>query len=126
MRPVRSTLVVLIAAATGAVLGRGAGAVGGGAPVAATPATLPALAASASDMAPAKSASPMAHGEGDEPDEPRGDDNPYDTPAPSAHPASPRFQVTARDGMLKLPGAHFTMGSPSPRAPANERPVRAE
>lgn len=35
-----------------------------------------------------------------------------------------RQVVTARDGMLRLPGARFTMGSSSQRAPANERPVR--
>jgi eukaryotic-like serine/threonine-protein kinase len=133
---------VLIAVATGAVLGRGAGAVGDHAPVAAIP--VPGLPSSASVSAlaapgsretnldgaavskPAGSASPMAHGEGDEPDEPRADDNPYETPPAAAHPASPRFQITLRDGMLKLPGGHFTMGSASPRAPTNERPARAE
>ncbi|MDP9150505.1 MAG: formylglycine-generating enzyme family protein, partial [Myxococcota bacterium] len=36
-----------------------------------------------------------------------------------------RQVVAARDGMLRLPGGRFTMGSSSPRAPANEKPLRA-
>jgi formylglycine-generating enzyme required for sulfatase activity len=131
MTPDRSFLVVLIAAATGAVLGRSAGAVihpPGGAVVAVPVGALPSsdhLTTKAFD-APPPSASAAGRDDG-EPEEPHPDatgDNPYEESAPVAHPAPYRTQVPLRDGMLKLPGGRFVMGSASPRAPINERPVR--
>src|SRR5258708_23564233 len=50
-------------------------------------------------------------------------DNPYDE-APAPRVGMARAAVVAQDGMLKLPGGRFVMGSASPRAPANERPAR--
>jgi formylglycine-generating enzyme required for sulfatase activity len=60
-----------------------------------------------------------------EPDEAHGAalENPYDEP-PAPRAAAPRAAIVAQDGMLKLPGGRFMMGSSSPRAPANERPAR--
>ncbi len=128
----RSLVVVLIAAATGVVLGRGAGAVIR--PHGAGVTAIPVAALPQSDRAPLKAgdtagaaASAMGREEG-EPDEPRPDatgENPYEELLPPAHPAAPRLQVPLRDGMLRLPGGHFAMGSASPKAPVNERPVRA-
>jgi formylglycine-generating enzyme required for sulfatase activity len=97
----RSTLVVVVvAAATGVVLARGASAVG--------------------------TAPGMAHDDGD-PDEvhsPGMSDNPYDEHAQSQF--GPLHQtVPLQHGMLHLPAGHFTMGSMNPRAPTNERPPRA-
>jgi formylglycine-generating enzyme required for sulfatase activity len=128
----RSFVVVLVGAVTGVVLARGAGAViDAHAPVAAAaPVAMRAPgapAAPATDHAAAKGAdstTPPAHDEG-EPDDPHSDadDNPYEESAPAK--ASPfRIPVTLRDGMLRLPGGHFVMGSASARAPANERPAR--
>src|ERR1700722_17447081 len=139
----RSFLVVLIAAATGAVLGRGAGAMihPAGAPIAGlaavpvgalpSPDRLPARVAdaplpAASSGARAATASSGVREREEEPDEPHPDatgENPYEEPAP-AHPAPLRLQVPLRDGMLRLPGGHFVMGSSLARAPINERPVR--
>jgi formylglycine-generating enzyme required for sulfatase activity len=133
----RSFLVVLVAAATGVVLGRGAGAVihppTQGSPVAA----VPVAASPAADRSPAKSGdtltqAPAAAGssaarDDGESDEPRPDatgENPYEEPAPAAHPAAIRLQLPLRDGMLRLPGGHFIMGSNNPKGPPNERPVR--
>jgi eukaryotic-like serine/threonine-protein kinase len=61
-----------------------------------------------------------------EPDEPHGgsSDNPYDDNNPT-RPSIAKQSVLARDGMLRLPGGRFTMGSSSARAPANERPAHA-
>lgn len=60
------------------------------------------------------------------------DDNPYSTPpAPSAaasakpHPNAPRVPIPFQDGMLRLPGGKFTMGSADPLASPNERPPHA-
>jgi formylglycine-generating enzyme required for sulfatase activity len=120
----RSSIVVLIAAAMGLVLGRGAGAVidGHGPTVTGVPvAALPAAAPAKPGDAPVAS----AHEEG-ESDEPRPDatgENPYED-APPAHTGVARFAVPVRDGMARLPGGRFIMGSSSGRAPANERPVR--
>jgi formylglycine-generating enzyme required for sulfatase activity len=134
----RSFLVVLIAALTGVALGRGAGAVihpEGAAVVAVPVGALPPpdrATTRAGDISPpsgvsygAPSGSSAGRDEG-EPDEPRPDatgENPYEEPAP-AHPAPFRLQVPLRDGMLRLPGGHFVMGSSLARAPINERPVR--
>ena len=70
----------------------------------------------------------MVSGAGDDDTEtndhtPRSPDNPYDDSVPVRATVG-RVAVLSRDGMLKLPGGHFAMGSSSPRAPANERPAR--
>jgi formylglycine-generating enzyme required for sulfatase activity len=51
-------------------------------------------------------------------------DNPYDEPSPQ-RPMLARISVPTRDGMVRLPGGRFTMGSSNPHAPINERPARA-
>ncbi len=54
-------------------------------------------------------------------------DNPYDEP-PAQKVPSGRVavaSVVSEDGMLRLPGGRFLMGSSSPRAPANERPAHS-
>ncbi len=61
-----------------------------------------------------------------EPEESRGSpiENPYDdAPAPRL-PTARAAVVLSQDGMLRLPGGRFVMGSSSPGAPANERPAR--
>ena len=112
MTPDRSLLVILVAAAMGAVLGRGAGAVvDRKAPVAAVAVGALAVPDRSSSNAPA--AGPSSSAVEGEPDEPRPDatgENPYED-TPPAHPAPFRIQVPMRDGMLKLPGGHFVMGS---------------
>jgi formylglycine-generating enzyme required for sulfatase activity len=114
----RSALVVVaVAAVVGTGLGRGAGAVletHAGLAV-----TAPVVLQSNGAAAPVSSG--PTHDEG-EPDDTAGD-NPYEE-APPAHPAQPRFTLPMRDGMIRLPGGRFTMGSGSPKAPANERPAR--
>jgi formylglycine-generating enzyme len=50
-------------------------------------------------------------------------DNPYDEGA-VPRVVMARVPVLTKDGMVRLPGGAFTMGSSSPRAPANERPAR--
>src|ERR1700730_7435645 len=96
----RSTmLVVVVAAATGIVLARGAGAVGTHA---------------------------LARDDSEPPDEvhsPGTDDNPYEVTEPT-HGTPVRQVVPLQAGMLRLPGGRFTMGSMNPHAPANERPAR--
>jgi serine/threonine-protein kinase len=124
-----STAVVLVvAAATGVVLARGAGAGGPtsasspAVPPGASPATASAPQAVAS---PAAVAAPSAQSRDDvEPDEPHGapGENPYEE-SPQK-PMVIRQPVVARDNMLRLPGGRFTMGSSNQRAPANERPAR--
>jgi len=50
-------------------------------------------------------------------------------PAPSAAPAPPAPSASAgevRDGMVRIPGATFAMGSSDPKAPQNERPRHLE
>ncbi|HZU81617.1 MAG TPA: SUMF1/EgtB/PvdO family nonheme iron enzyme [Polyangiaceae bacterium] len=106
-------VIIGVAAATGLVLGRRAAAVGApGSPGQASPS--------------AAASSPIAHDD-DEPDEghsPASGDNPYDDNAPGHAPAPLRQQVILQDGMLRLPGGRFTMGSANPHAPVNERPPR--
>jgi formylglycine-generating enzyme required for sulfatase activity len=58
-------------------------------------------------------------------DDAEDDDNPY--ASMSAAPAhqvavAPRTAVPEKDGMLLLPGGHFTMGTADKTAPPNERP----
>ncbi|MBX3190296.1 MAG: SUMF1/EgtB/PvdO family nonheme iron enzyme [Labilithrix sp.] len=57
--------------------------------------------------------------EGDEPDH-------ASTPPPKEKPAPFVKQPTVlKDGMLRIPGGRFTMGSSDKKAPPNERPARA-
>jgi formylglycine-generating enzyme required for sulfatase activity len=51
-------------------------------------------------------------------------DNPYDESSRQRPAAFARVSVPMHEGMLRLPGGRFTMGSASPRAPMNERPAR--
>jgi sulfatase modifying factor 1 len=127
----RSFLVVLIAAATGVLLARGAGAVmGERAPVAAAVPGVTRAAGSAStliDRVPVRAGEPASpairdDGEPEEPHSDTTDENPYEEPPSKA--STFHLSVPARDGMLKLPAGHFAMGSSNSRAPANEHPVR--
>lgn len=52
------------------------------------------------------------------------DDHGIPTPAPKTAPIV-RQQVTMKEGMLRIPGGHFTMGSQERTSPPNERPARA-
>lgn len=60
---------------------------------------------------------PGTEGEGDE-------GIPAPAPAPARSAPYKREQVTLVDGMLRIPGGRFTMGSADKNAPANERPPR--
>jgi formylglycine-generating enzyme required for sulfatase activity len=116
MRPRHPALVVVAVAATsGALLGRAADAVPNDAPHPSKVAADPLVAAMAG--APARDDS--------EPDEPPGGngDNPYEEPKKG--PALVKQTVVSQDGMLRLSGGRFTMGSTNLRAPANERPAHA-
>ncbi len=66
---------------------------------------------------------------GNEDDGAEQDDNPYATPpepsAPHAPQGPPRVVVAEKDGMLLLPGGHFTMGSADKSTPPNEHPPHA-
>lgn len=83
---------------------------------AATPTGAPAPASAA----PAPPAAPPPEGEGDEGDHPPPQAAPTTKPAPFQ-----RQPATFKDGMLRIPGGRFTMGSSDKNAPANERPARA-
>jgi formylglycine-generating enzyme required for sulfatase activity len=115
-----SAVVVAVAALSGGILARVAGA---GPQTGAAPSTsaLPAPSAAASTAV--GPSGPLLHDEG-EPDDSRGGvaDNPYEEPAQK--PAMAHLPVVVRDGMVRLQGGRFVMGSSSPRAPANERPAR--
>lgn len=50
------------------------------------------------------------------------EENPYEEP--TRQPIV-KQAVVARDGMLRIPGGRFTMGSTNVRAPANERPAHS-
>lgn len=63
-----------------------------------------------------------------------GDDDDHGAPPPASPSASasatprasvPRVVVASKDGMLRIPGGRFVMGSADRQAPANERPPRA-
>jgi formylglycine-generating enzyme required for sulfatase activity len=120
MLPRRSTLIVLaVSAVTGMGLARGAV----GAPVQpAATSTAPQPVVAAPPVA--ATASARDEVEPDEPHPPAGDNNPYEESAPNRSPLVHQ-PVLARDGMLRLVGGRFVMGSSSQRAPANERPARA-
>jgi formylglycine-generating enzyme required for sulfatase activity len=83
--------------------------------------TAPASVTAASPAAPpAASGAPAApHIEGD--DEP---DHPPVPPKASAAPAVARQATVVKDGMVRVPGGRFTMGSDDKKAPPNERPSR--
>jgi len=108
-------VVIAVAATTGALLGRAADAGPGDTPRPAKPPVDPLVAAMAGT--PAR--------DDVEPDEPQGGsaDNPYEEPKKG--PALVKQTVVLQDGMLRLPGGRFTMGSTNLRAPANERPAHA-
>jgi sulfatase modifying factor 1 len=109
-----SLVVVSVAAAVGVVLARGAGARPGDA--------APAPAAPSASAGPVSASAARDDGEPDE--HGNGGDNPYDESGP-ARPTVLRQPVLVRDGMVRVPGGRFKMGSSSPRAPANERPAHA-
>jgi formylglycine-generating enzyme required for sulfatase activity len=115
--PARSSIiVVLVAAATGVAIGRGAGGA----------IAQPPVVVMAPQPAAAQAAAPAASARDDlEPDEPHAatGDNPYDES--SGNRPFLRQPVVARDGMLRLPGGRFVMGSSSQRAPVNEHPARS-
>jgi serine/threonine-protein kinase len=116
-------VVVAVSAVTGMVLARGAGAVvDDGASAAAQAAPMP---GSAPPQAGGPSAASAVRDEV-EPGELHGaatGDNPYDEPA-AARASVAHVSVVLQDGMLRLLGGRFTMGSTSGRAPANEKPAR--
>jgi serine/threonine-protein kinase len=122
MGPRASTAIVLaVSAATGVVLSRVAVGAPGTASISTGPRPVAAAAAPAASVAPAALAASSR--DDDEVEEPRGPpENPYDDATP--RPAIVRQQVLARDGMLRLAGGRFTVGSSNQRAPANERPAR--
>ncbi len=120
-------VVTGVAGVMGVVLASAARATPGG-PASATPAPAPATAtgpATSAGAAPAGGASAGAR-EDSEGDEPHGGggDNPYEEANP-ARAAIVRQAVVQRDGMLRLPGGRFIMGSSSSHAPPNERPAHA-
>jgi sulfatase modifying factor 1 len=95
-----TTIVIIVAVATGVALARGASAVG----------------------VPARD-----DGDPDEVHSPGTGDNPYEDleqgRTPPVH-QSVVQSVPFQDGMLRLPGGRFVMGSMNPHAPPNERPAR--
>jgi formylglycine-generating enzyme required for sulfatase activity len=113
-------VVFAVAAATGVALARGASGLAEGAPRP-VPLALPAVVASPPAI---PAASARDESEAEEPHASGSVENPYEEPAPTRA-AYARQIVPARDGMLRLPGGRFMMGSSSNRAPVNERPPRA-
>jgi eukaryotic-like serine/threonine-protein kinase len=76
--------------------------------------------ASAQDAGPPPSPAPppAPHVEGEE-------DSEHPTPAPAPKPPPVvRAPTVLKDGMLRVPGGRFTMGTDDKKAPANERPAR--
>ncbi|MBX3205906.1 MAG: SUMF1/EgtB/PvdO family nonheme iron enzyme [Labilithrix sp.] len=65
-----------------------------------------------------RSSSNDVEGDGDEPDH-----APVPAPSPK-QPAMVRVATVAKDGMVRIPGGRFTMGSDDKKAPPNERPSR--
>lgn len=66
-------------------------------------------------------ASPPVEGDVDDPDKPPAVPAPAPAPPKGAH---VRERVPSKDGMLRIPGGRFTLGSSDRTAPANERPAR--
>jgi formylglycine-generating enzyme required for sulfatase activity len=63
---------------------------------------------------------PQAEGEGDEPpDHPTPPDKPKEKPPPFV-----KQPTVLKDGMVRIPGGRFTMGSSEKTSPPNERPSR--
>lgn len=83
------------------------------------PAPPPAPAPSSSPAPAPASAPAPAEGEEGEPDKPAAP-----TPAPPKTPVMVRPPVVMKDGMIRIPGGRFTMGSNEKAAPPNERPAR--
>lgn len=63
------------------------------------------------------SAAPPVEGEGDE-------EHTSPTPPPPKPPVVMRSPVVVKDGMARVPGGRFTMGTDDKKSPANERPSR--
>ncbi len=122
-------VVVGVATATGLVAASVASGFVDGAPRSVPPSAPLVLAAPAALGAPSQPAAPAgatgaAARDDVEPEEPHTSgavDNPYEETPPKL--GYQRQVVPARDGMLRLPGGRFVMGSASPRAPINERPA---
>ena len=69
--------------------------------------------------APAAGATTAPPSEGEE------EDHPAQPPPPTVKPPAPvRQTVAVKDGMARIPGGRFTMGSGDKAAPSNERPQR--
>lgn len=115
-------LTVVVATIVGTGVGRGALALGP-APPAYPAAPRPAAALPPPAAQPGGAARERDEGEPSETHAPPEDDNPYEEPAPARAPVG-HVSVVTQDGMLRLPGARFTMGSSSPKAPTNEKPPR--
>ncbi len=118
----RAATVVVVGAAVGSLLGTASFALDD------APATSAARASPAPVAAPAATSGAPSARDDVEPDDTHGPgaaDNPYDETPAAAKPSVVRPHPTPmRDGMLRLPGGRFTMGSANPRTPANERPAR--
>ncbi len=124
MPEVRSAAIVLATAITaGSVLARRAEAV----PLAPPGREDVAGAASPAVAAPAISSVVRDDEEHMDRDDARGGEgtNPYEEASPPARAAPTRTTVPLRDGMLRLPGGRFVMGSASAWAPVNERPAHS-
>jgi formylglycine-generating enzyme required for sulfatase activity len=122
--PVRPVAVIVVTAvATASGLAR----VASGLDTAARSALAPVPAAVPAAAPPAVGAASTAVPREDvEPEEPHlagTVENPYEEPK-EARAAFARQTVPARDGMLRLPGGRFVMGSASSRSPVNEHPTR--
>jgi eukaryotic-like serine/threonine-protein kinase len=123
MRDVRSAAVVLVTAmTTGAVLSQRAAAV-----PPATPSNGDIAATAPPTGASAASSAARDEDEHTDREDSRGEGsaaaNPYEEAVPPARAQPARLSVPLRDGMLKLPGGRFVMGSASAWAPVNERPA---
>lgn len=84
------------------------------------PRTEPASASPAPASAGPVAASTAPHLEGD-PDDP---DHPPPAPKPPTTTGVVRHATVVKDGMVRIPGGRFTMGSDDKKAPPNERPAR--
>jgi len=93
----------------------------GGARVEPASATTPPSASTSSAAATAVPApagtAPHIEADGEEPEHPA-------TPASPKSPGVVRPPAVVKDGMVRIPGGRFTMGSDDKKAPANERPAR--
>jgi sulfatase modifying factor 1 len=119
-----SILVVVVAAVTGVGLADVARAVGDDAtPVLHGRAGVLSPAATSVTSASRHGGASADEGEPDDPHAPGAGDNPYDETGP-AHAAVARVSVVVQDGMIRLPGGRFVMGSSNAHAPTNERPSR--